>query len=218
MQELLSARAQQLVSHPGGLEELEHHRNRLITLRDKLLSRNPALQKSEIQNLLPEYLDPGEPLPDLVSTALTRGALLRLRNLDRRIADYESAIEQRRKADEEAGLSRTGDTDKPSQPPESSPPKSRGRKRGPKPDYETALRTAEIVARVAPDGDWRSRLDDIREVFDEEKMPPPAKWRRDDATCRDWLSQLDRQKVIKVIEHRLGLAKRQPKPTSETLS
>jgi hypothetical protein len=38
---------------------------------------------------------------------------------------------------------------------------TKGRKRGPKPDYETAGRVAEVIARVAPDGDSRSMLDEV---------------------------------------------------------
>jgi hypothetical protein len=42
---------------------------------------------------------------------------------------------------------------------------TKGRKRGPKPDDKTALRVAEIVAREAPDGDWRSKLDAVCEAL-----------------------------------------------------
>jgi len=57
-------------------------------------------------------------------------------------------------------------------------PKVPPRKRGPKPDYETALLVAGIVARVAPDGDWRSRVDDVCDALDDEQVPVPATWRR----------------------------------------
>jgi hypothetical protein len=50
---------------------------------------------------------------------------------------------------------------------------NKGRKHGPRPDYKTASRVAEVVARVAPDGDWRSRLDDVCEALDKEKIPCP---------------------------------------------
>lgn len=46
-------------------------------------------------------------------------------------------------------------------------------KHGPRPDYEMAARMAEIVARVAPDGRWRSQLDDVCEVLDREGIPCP---------------------------------------------
>src|ERR1700683_796590 len=49
----------------------------------------------------------------------------------------------------------------------------RRRKRGPTRDYETALRAAAMVQRVAPDGDWRPKLDEICEALDEEKIPFP---------------------------------------------
>ena len=82
------------------------------------------------------------------------------------------------------------------------------RKRGPKPDLETASRVAEIVERVAPDGDWRSKLDDICDALDEEKIPFPAKWRRD-RHCRCWADCLNEPPIVtKVIEYRLKVAGR----------
>jgi hypothetical protein len=53
-------------------------------------------------------------------------------------------------------------------------PKVPPRKRGPKPDHETALPVAGIVARVAPDGDWHSRVDDVCDALDDERVPVPA--------------------------------------------
>ena len=68
----------------------------------------------------------------------------------------------------------------------------KGRKRGPKPDHKSAARLAEIVARVAPDGDWRSKLDELGPALyhgvchasdpetcvasDHEKIPLPRGW------------------------------------------
>jgi hypothetical protein len=51
-------------------------------------------------------------------------------------------------------------------------------KRGPKLDDERASRVAKIVKSVAPDGDWRSKLDAICEALDEAKIPSPTTWRR----------------------------------------
>ncbi len=95
--------------------------------------------------------------------------------------------------------------------------KDRGRKRGPKPDREGALRVAEIVARVAPDGEWRGRLNDVCDALDEAAIPFPARWRRD-RQCRCWADCLEKPIAIKAIEYRLELAKRRKKATPETLS
>jgi hypothetical protein len=97
------------------------------------------------------------------------------------------------------------------------PPKVPPRKRGPKPDHETALLVATIVARVAPDGDWRSRVDDVCDALDDEQVPVPATWRRN-RNVRKWSLCDDRDIVVKAIEYRLGIAKQQKKPAPETLS
>jgi len=88
------------------------------------------------------------------------------------------------------------------QPATISNPKGPGRKRGPKPDYETAAHVAEIVARVAPDEDWRSKREEICEELDDAQIPIPSKWRREVPPCRSWSEQLDRQKLLKVISYR----------------
>ena len=86
---------------------------------------------------------------------------------------------------------------------------SKGRKRGPKPDYDIAIRLAAVVARVAQDGDWRPKLDEICEALDDENVPSPKKWVGEDPSCRRWSTQADHQKAIKVIDYRLKQAKRQ---------
>ena len=91
------------------------------------------------------------------------------------------------------------------------------RKRGPKPDHDTALRVFEIVARVAPDGDWRSNLCEICEALDEGHVPVPSTWRRN-RDCRSWSVCLERDVVVKAIEYRLRLASQRKKRTPETLS
>jgi hypothetical protein len=93
----------------------------------------------------------------------------------------------------------------------------KGRKRGPKTDYKVAARVAEIVARVAPDGEWRGKLDDVCEALDEEGIPFPAKWRKD-RQCRCWADCLEKAIAIKVIEYRLKTAKMRSKPGPETFS
>ncbi|MCE5308534.1 MAG: hypothetical protein LLG20_12925 [Acidobacteriales bacterium] len=95
---------------------------------------------------------------------------------------------------------------------------AKGRKRGPKPDHESALRVAEIVARVAPHGDWRPRLDDLCEALDEDQVPYPARWRKRDRTCNGWAAYDERAHAVKAIEYRLKIAKQRKKATSETFS
>jgi len=108
----------------------------------------------------------------------------------------------------------------------------KGRKRGPKPDHKSAVRVAEIVtrvARVAPDADWRSKLDDVGyaldhgvcaapdpevcDISDHEKIPLPRGWSRKQNT---WLNPPDRATMVKAIEYRLEIALK--KPITETLS
>jgi hypothetical protein len=96
-------------------------------------------------------------------------------------------------------------------------PKAKGRKRGPKPDYENASRVTEIVARAAAGGDWRLKLDDVCEALDEENIPIPSKWRRD-RQCRCWADCVERPIIIKVIEYRLEIARQRKRATPETLA
>ena len=91
------------------------------------------------------------------------------------------------------------------------------RKRGPKPDLETASRVAEIVARVAPDGDWRPKLDDICDALDGQNIPFPRTWRRK-RQCRSWADCCERDVVVKAIEYRLRIANERKKAPPETLS
>jgi hypothetical protein len=98
--------------------------------------------------------------------------------------------------------------------------KGKGRKRGPKPlDHRSTVRVAEIVARVAPDGDWRLKLNDVGyaldhgvctapdpevcDVSDHEKIPVPRRWSKNQNT---WLSPPDRATMVKAIEYRLEIA------------
>ena len=97
-------------------------------------------------------------------------------------------------------------------------PYSGGRNRGPKTDYENASRVAKAVARVAPDGDWRPKLDDICEALDAEGIPCPKTWRAKDRSCRSWVTYPERDHAIKVIEYRLEVANQRKKTTPETLS
>jgi hypothetical protein len=102
---------------------------------------------------------------------------------------------------------------KPRKPPRSAadgaepviPPSAR---RGPKPDYDTALRVAEIVARLAGDGKWRSNLDDICLELDENAVRFPKTWTA--RGYRNWVDGFSSQRdlVEKAIAHHLRLASR----------
>jgi hypothetical protein len=81
---------------------------------------------------------------------------------------------------------------------------SRG-KRGPKPSYENALRVAEVVARVAGNSKWFSRLDEICLELDEQAIPRPKTWKKRGHV--DWFDALsERPLVVKAIAHHLKLA------------
>jgi hypothetical protein len=104
--------------------------------------------------------------------------------------------------------------------------RGQGRKRGPKPDPEGAANVADIVARVAPDGDWRSKLDELGAALDHgvcdasapencdasehEKIRLPRGWR---GKGKDWLDPPDRATMVKAIEYRLGTARKPPTET-----
>ena len=51
------------------------------------------------------------------------------------------------------------------------------RKRGPKPDHETALRVAEIIA-TFKHGDRKDKLDEICSALDKAELPYPKTWPR----------------------------------------
>jgi hypothetical protein len=92
------------------------------------------------------------------------------------------------------------------------------RKRGPKVDHEGAARVAEIVACVAPDGEWRSKLDAVCEALDEAEVSCPKPWRRKFRTCDGWADYPDRATAVKAIEGRLRIARQQKEATPKTLS
>jgi hypothetical protein len=79
--------------------------------------------------------------------------------------------------------------------------------RGPKPDYETALRVTEVVKRVAGEGKWRRQLEDICIELDERAVPHPKTW--NGRGYRSWLDSLsERQLAEKAITHHLEMAAR----------
>jgi hypothetical protein len=148
-------------------------------------------------------------------------------------ADHCSVLESRAFAAERAdiGVCRqasnkemTGDAEPrteavPTQP--ATPPKSndKGRKRGPRPDYETAGRVAEVIARLAPGGCWRSNLDDVLMALDDAKIPTPKRW-LEKHEYRNWYAAVTADKAgrgrhlaIEAIKHHLKRAKERPPET-----
>jgi len=98
------------------------------------------------------------------------------------------------------------------------PAQGKGRKRGPKPDHEAASRVAEVVARVAPDGDWRrSKVYDVCCALDAAQIPCPATWRKKVPSCV-WADYDERAHAVKAIEYRLEIAKQRKRTAPETLS
>ena len=90
-------------------------------------------------------------------------------------------------------------------------------KRGPKPDYETATRVDAIVRNVAPDGDWRPKLDEVCEALDQDGIPCPPRWRgRCQTKC--WSDYPEKSTAVKAIEGRPKPAKQKPQPAFETRS
>jgi hypothetical protein len=92
-----------------------------------------------------------------------------------------------------------------------------GRKRGPKPDREMARRIAQIVKRVAPNDDWREKLDDVCEALDAEGVPIPRRWYRN-RNHRCWADCLERDILVKAIGYRIKTANQPAKPIRETFS
>jgi hypothetical protein len=88
-------------------------------------------------------------------------------------------------------------------------------KRGPKSDYATAVRVTNVVAGVAPDGNWRQKLDEVCEALDKASVPFPALWRKREES-EGWRDYPGRQQAIKAIQSRLELAKVRNEPSSET--
>ena len=91
------------------------------------------------------------------------------------------------------------------------------RRRGPRRDLEGAVLIAEIVRRVAPNGDWRKKLDDIREALDESGIPCPTTW-PENQNARSWSDCLEDAVVVKAIQYRLDVAKGRETPVTKTLS
>jgi hypothetical protein len=106
-------------------------------------------------------------------------------------------------------------------PPVSELPNESSRKsgrRGPAPDFETPSRVAAVVARVAPDGDWRSKWEEVCEALDEEEISCPKTWHKKQPPCRSWSDCLERPLVIKAIDYRLERANHPQNTALESFS
>ena len=94
------------------------------------------------------------------------------------------------------------------------------KKRGPKPDHETALRVTEIIKAVAPDGDWKDKLEEICSALDKAELPYPKTWPRRDLPLNNWEdgAMIEPALAKKAIEHLLKIARQRKKNPPETLS
>jgi hypothetical protein len=87
-----------------------------------------------------------------------------------------------------------------------------GARTGPKPDPQRTARIVAVVERVAPDGNWKSKLDEILDALDDEKaedgeqiLISPA-WRH--RKWKHWSDCDDRRLAVKVIEYQLKCARK----------
>jgi hypothetical protein len=62
------------------------------------------------------------------------------------------------------------------------------------------------VARVSPNGNWRSNIDEICEELDAAGVKVPKAWKQN-RSCRKWTDCTEPEVAIKVIEYRLKIAK-----------
>jgi hypothetical protein len=82
-----------------------------------------------------------------------------------------------------------------------------GGRRGPPRDFVTALRVEEVVRRLAPEGNWREKSEDICEGLDEARIRFPKTWKA--KGHRTWYDCLmaERGLAIKAIGHHLERAR-----------
>jgi hypothetical protein len=87
-------------------------------------------------------------------------------------------------------------------------------KRGPKCDFETAMKVDEVTLRLAPDGKWRAQLDAVCEDLDEAQVRRPKRWTG--KGYKTWYDCMiaERPLVIKAIEHHLKRAREHKKTFS----
>lgn len=87
-------------------------------------------------------------------------------------------------------------------------------RRGPKRDYDTALKVADVMERVAPDGNWRELLDILCDELDEAKVRRPKPWKQKGYLTWYACCAGERTLVIKAIEHHQELAREHKKTFS----
>lgn len=91
-------------------------------------------------------------------------------------------------------------------------------KRGPTPDLDSGIRVAEIVARIASDGNWRRKWEEVCEVLDAAEIPVPTTWRKRTPPYTCWADCVEKTLAVKAIEYRLKVVHRLEKAAAETLS
>jgi hypothetical protein len=99
---------------------------------------------------------------------------------------------------------RTADPEHIVERPEQGVKKERARP-GPKKRLETAQKVQDIVLRIAGPEPWSSKLGEICEVLDDEKIERPKTWLRRDPPIRSWIdaATTDRDLAKKAIDHHL---------------
>jgi hypothetical protein len=119
----------------------------------------------------------------------------------------------------------TTDEDEPARPAAAWPAESQSsngaarKKPGPKAKYEAAMRLSGIVDQVAPEGDWRSKWEDICEALDNAEIPSPGTWLKNpNRKYPRWSDCRERNLVLKTIQNRLKVARQRQKANFETLS
>jgi hypothetical protein len=95
----------------------------------------------------------------------------------------------------------------PGPPPTKARIKGEGRKPGPTADTESSLVVARIVARLAPDGNWRTKRAAILKAIDKKQVPVPKPWLKN--RVLKWEDQMELPLVVKAIEYRLDPKKKE---------
>jgi hypothetical protein len=79
---------------------------------------------------------------------------------------------------------------------------------------------AEIVAQVAPGGDWEDKLGETCSALDRAEVPYPKTWPKRDLPLNSWEdgATLEPGLAKKAIEYWVKVAKLRKSPSPETLS
>jgi hypothetical protein len=83
---------------------------------------------------------------------------------------------------------------------------SNGQRRGPNRDLQSS-KVAKVVHHVAPDGNWKSKLDEVCEALDLAEITPSMNWYKKDKTCILWVDYPDKHKCVEAIAYRLKKAR-----------